>query len=132
MLTLSFKTFLHPTKPVMPSSVPHRAMLTPEPVDASMRNPRSFADPELERKRVEAIARLGERYLAHPTHSPKKGEHGELPPEKQAELRGWIAAAEHLEQIADGIGGSAGAAYRDSAARLRSRARDLFAHGVGA
>lgn len=137
MLAIQFKAFLNPSNPspmrkAPPVNVAPHVLREPM-VDAtsSQPNPRAYADPELERKRLEAIARLGERYIAHPAHSPKKGEHVELPPEKQAELRGWIGAAEHLEQMADAIGGTAGAAYRDSAARLRARARDLFAYGVG-
>lgn len=137
MLTVAFKTFLNPSNPSPMRTAPPvnvaRHTLRETMVDAarSPSNPRAYADPDLERKRLEAIARLGERYIAHPAHAPKKGEHVDLPPEKQAELRGWIGAAEHLEQMADAIGGTAGAAYRDSAARLRARARDLFAYGVG-
>jgi hypothetical protein len=137
MLTTMFPFLHQPTpkaQPLPSAQAPRREpfqIATASQLEAHVTPRAAFADPKLEQKRLDAIARLGERYIAHPSHAPKKGEHVALPPEKAAELRGWIAAAEHLEQTADAIGGTAGAAYRDSAARLRARARDLFAHGVG-
>lgn len=139
MLTVALKLFQAPATPkaqpltsVEPRREPLQIATASQLKAHAAPTPRAaYADPALERKRLEAIARLGDRYIAHPAHAPKKGVHTDLPPEKAAELRGWIAAAEHLEQVADAMGGKSGDAHRDSAARLRARARDLFAHGVG-
>jgi hypothetical protein len=90
-----------------------------------------YANPAMEKRRRDMIAMLGDRWMGHGRHAPPKGDYTQLPPEKQAELKGWICAAEHLEQTADAIGGNAGDAFRASATRLRVRARDLFAHGIG-
>lgn len=90
------------------------------------RNPRGYADPKMEARRLEMIAMLGDRWMGHPSRGPVKGQPQQLSAEKWAEREGWLRAAAFLNMRADALGGSLAAGMRVSADAIRDHANMLF------